>query len=117
MGPAFARTFEPFVINTCYALFACLSPSRACIIPRSMREHLPGHTKALPMHLEVELLRLLEAHPSTRNARCRRARLAWEGALSIAGALDKGWSRPELQPQRAQVRVFYVLTPNGVHRA
>lgn len=85
-----------------------------------MREHRPGITQNGAADApELELLRLLEAHPEYSQRQMSNALGVSLGKAHylLRALLDKGWVKAQnFNRSEHKSRYLYVLTPNGVHQ-
>ena len=85
-----------------------------------MREQLPPGTPSAPSDApELELLRLLEAHPEYSQRQMSNALGVSLGKAHylLRALLDKGWVKAQnFNRSEQKSRYLYVLTPNGVHQ-
>ena len=83
-----------------------------------MREHLPGATQNGAVDApELELLRLLEAHPEYSQRQMSNALGVSLGKAHylLRALLDKGWVKAQnFNRSQHKSRYLYVLTPSGV---
>ena len=109
MGPASRRTWRTLSDQALvtYCSRGLKPRAEACRIPRSMREHPPGAIAERSGDApELELLRLLEAHPEYSQRQMSNAlgvSLGKAHYLLTGAARQRLGQGAELQPQRAQV--------------